>query len=77
MLLIEWGAGDMVMNGDPERQPGEQVQAVFLRIDGPYRDADLPASYGRIGIRQDQLPGLRRTGREDRAGAGIPPQRVR
>ena len=76
MLLIEWGAGDMVMNGDPERQPGEQVQDVFLRRDGLDGDADLPASYWRIRVSQNQLPGLGRTGREDGAGAGIPPERV-
>jgi hypothetical protein len=77
MLLIKRRAGDMVRNSDPKRQLGEQVQDVFLRRDGLDGDADLPASYRGNGISENQLPGLGRTGREDGAGAGIPPERVR
>jgi hypothetical protein len=77
MLLIEKSAGDMVRNGDPKRQPGEQVQYVFLGRDGLDGDMDLPAPYVGDGISENQLPGLGWTRREDGAGAGIPPERVR
>jgi len=67
----------MVIDDDPERKTGEQVQDVFLRRDGLNGDANIPTSPEGGCISDDLLPGLRLAGREDRAGAGIPPERIR
>ena len=65
MLLVEWSATDVVVDGDTERQPREQVKLPLLWRDGLNGDVNVPPFSECACLGQDLLAGSRRAFGDD------------